>query len=131
MEDNQLIMKIKYDDKKNGLITVKTNVGDWSISKNESLYNIISWSLSILLDTKELMKMVWAQSTFSNLSELIQQDFIVRIDRTKNGYKLIASKGACSISFNSSEEKGIVNVVKQAEDWAAEMLDELDKSKGC
>ena len=126
MEDKQLVMKIKLDPKREGSIAVKTNLSSWSISYNETLHNIMSWSLSILLDTKELMKMVWAQSTFSNLKELIKQGFVVRIDKNEKGYNLIVSKGKCSIAFNAPEEKGIVNVVLQAEDWAVEMLEQLN-----
>ena len=65
--------------------------------------------------------------SLDNLQKLLEEGFKIRIDETEKGYKLIVRKATCSTSFSATKEQGVANVLYQAEDWAEEMLKELDQ----
>ena len=120
------LIKIQRDGKfKDVIITESGSV--ITIYSNKKLGDIIKQDLEYIGFKKE--QIIGINQSLQNLKTLItEQGFKLRLDETEKGYKLIANKGVCSASFLANKEQGVENVLQQAEDWAEELLEELNKN---
>ena len=103
--------------------------------KDEEKIEISTKYCKIEVDTYDNLRKVlnmigskWATpNKIENLYKLVMQGFNVKLYEAENNYNLIVYKNRSSINFTSSKEQGTAIVLIQAEDWAEEMLKELDQ----
>ena len=62
---------------------------------------------------------------------IIKKGFTIRIDEMEDHLRFIAYKGQASTSCGVSKEMGISSLLKNAEDFAEEFLEDLKTNTSC
>ena len=81
------------------------------------------------INSKEAVKIIISENEFNNLDALLEKKFIIKIYSIETGYRVVITKDTCSTTFEATKEEGIVEALIQAEDWAEEMLIQLNGVK--
>ena len=66
-----------------------------------------------------------------NLHKLVEKGFTIRIDEMEDHLRFIAFKGDASTSCGVSKEMGISSLLRNAEDFAEEFLEDLKVNTAC
>ena len=122
---NRMLAKFRV---KNDTLKIELDEKKWELKLNEYMSNVFSWTTDLLGLYYVKRELSEKNNELQNLHQLLSQGFSFRLDEAVDSYTLIVSKGTSSISFNSLKEYGVTNLLLEAEDWAAEMLEELDKN---
>ena len=128
--EKKLILKLKLS---------KENKSSMIMQVGEEKYNLVFFKGSnvllgvldlINIDAEEIDK-ISSISDLKNLFELIQKGFTIRIDEMEDHLRFIAYKGQASTSCGVSKEMGISSLLKNAEDFAEEFLEDLKINTSC
>lgn len=137
---NRLIVKLKRcvdDERKLQFISSKSK---GKIDFDEILSEIVAFGFMVIEDYDTYQRLMLGLGgarriigDCENLKELIKLGFVVRLDDAEDKYNLFVSKDSNSITFSSPKKLGscgaVCDVLCQAEEWAEELLDEIDNIK--
>ena len=56
----------------------------------------------------------------------MKKGFAIRFDEMEDFYSIIISKSVSSANFKTAKDKGVTQLLIEAENWATEMLEELE-----
>lgn len=124
--EKKLIVKIKKEGKEKFLI--RTESEQFKVQRDEKISNILTLICS-LLNIQGVNNAV--PQNLENLHILVEKGFTIRIDEMEDHLRFIAYKGQASTSFGVSKEMGISGLLKNAEDFAEEFLEDLKTNTSC
>ena len=123
------------------ILKVKLNKEDqdwWIVEASDCKCQVCNTNDNVLVNLLYLMDVdeqevekLQKTTTLSNLFELIQKGFTIRIDETEDNLRFITYKGQASTSCGVSKEIGIAWLLKNAEDFAEEFLEDLKSNTAC
>ena len=122
----KLIVKIKKEGKEKFLI--RTECEKFKVQRDEKISNILTLICSFL-NIQGVNNAV--PQNLENLHILVEKGFAIRIDEMEDHLRFIAYKGQASTSCGVSKEKGISSLLKNAEDFAEEFLEDLKTNTSC
>ena len=122
----RLIIKIKKENEERFLI--KTDCETFKVHSTETMSNILTMICS-LLNIQGVNNAV--PRNLDNLQKLVEKGFTIRIDEMEDHLRFIAYKGSASTTCGVSKEKGISSLLKNAEDFAEEFLEDLKTNTAC
>lgn len=141
MANKELIMKLKKSNEEENVVFFQAGkfADDWSCNlhcskepSEASLFMGLKFICArVLFNKPELFYSLRDNKiSLNNLYALLEQGFAIRLDEANNSYILIIRniKLGCSITFSAEKEKGVSAVLKQAEEWATEFVNETVSS---
>ena len=93
--------------------------------------NVLLGVVDLIIIVAEEIDKISSISYLINLFDLIQKGFTIRIDEMEDHLRFIAYKGQASTSCGVSKEMGISSLLKNAEDFAEEFLEDLKINTSC
>lgn len=129
---NNLILKIKKNTSDKGqkdYLMVKTKDKEWFVYYTEYVSTAVGGALMMMdYDYEVSLEFLRLNTVLANLRELIAQDFIIKLDENGKEFGLTISKRNCETRFNVNKKDGIASLFIQAEEWATEMLEEINNN---
>ena len=128
--EKKLILKLKLDKEDGARMIMHVGEEKYNVTFLKGS-NVILGILDLVnIDAEEIDKI--SQITdLKNLFELIQKGFTIRIEEMEDHLRFIAFKGQASTSCGVSKEMGISSLLKNAEDFAEEFLEDLKVNTAC
>lgn len=128
--EKKLILKLKLNKEDKSRMIMQVGEENYNLVFLKGS-NVLLGVLDLIdIDAEEIDK-ISEISDLKNLFELIQKGFTIRIDENKDHLHFIAYKGQASTSFGVSKGMGIASLLKNAEDFAEELLEDLKTNTSC
>ena len=128
--EKKLILKLKLNKEDKSSIILQTELDKFQISDEGMKKFFISVLDLAGVDYKVVDKLAETED-LHNLHLLIKKGFTIRIDEIEDNLRFIAYKGQASTSCGVSKEMGISSLLKNAEDFAEEFLEDLKTNTSC
>ena len=128
--EKKLILKLKLNKEDKSSMILQTELDKFQISDEGMKKFFISVLDLAGVDYKVVDKLAETED-LHNLHLLIKKGFTIRIDEMEDHLRFIAYKGQASTSCGVSKEKGISSLLKNAEDFAEEFLEDLKTNTSC
>ncbi len=126
--DKKLILKLKLnkEDKSSMIMQVGEEKYNLVFLKGS---NVLLGVLDLINIEAEEIDKISQISDLKNLFDLIQKGFTIRIDDIGAEYRFTSYIDKATTGFIVSKKQGLASLLKNAEDWAETMLEELGHSK--
>ena len=128
--EKKLILKLKLNKEDKSSMILQTELDKFQISDEGMKKFFISVLDLAGVDYKVVDKLAETED-LHNLHLLIKKGFTIRIDEMEDHFRFIAHKGQASTSCGVSKEMGISSLLKDAEDFAEEFLEDLKTNTSC
>lgn len=126
----KLILKLKLDKQDGARIIMQVGEEKYNVTFLKGS-NVLLGILDLInIDAEEIDK-ISQISDLKNLFDLIQKGFTIRIDEVEDNLRFFAYKGQASTSCEVSKEIGISSLLKNAEDFAETLLQDLKVNTAC
>ena len=127
--ENKLILKMKFN-KENRSLSMQTEGGKFDVKILSGVKDYIASVLEFTqIDYEEINKL--ETISLYNLQSLLEKGFTIRIDEVEEYLRFIAYKGQASTSCGVSKVMGISSLLKNAEDFAETLLEDLKTNTAC
>lgn len=127
--DNKLIFKVGFDKQTKDAIKIDTNIDNWRADFKDPFGEVMDWVIRSCCYDYESKKLKGDYDKLGFLKTLIvAYGFKLTLKQVERIYRLVIYKNTSSISFETSKENKIETLLLQAEEWAKDMLEELNSS---
>ena len=124
--EKKLILKLKLDKQDGARMIMQVGEEKYNVTFLKGS-NVLLGILDLInIDAEEIDK-ISENTDLKNLFELIQKGFTIRIDEIEDELRFTAYIKQASTGIIVSKNQGISALLKNAEDWAETMLEDLNK----
>ena len=120
----RLLAKLELTDE--NTLKLKIEERSWKFPLNEYMDNLIYWTTDMLGFYYVKKELAQENNSLESLHKLMKKGFAIRFDEMEDFYSIIISKSVSSANFKTAKDKGVTQLLIEAENWATEMLEELE-----